>query len=108
MNFKRIIPPNRIEFDCDNWFFQMEDAWTSEHYLVMSQVKNSIRHIVMCRKDGKKMEYIEKFNIKNVLFGDNVKAIEIYPPKNKLLDDRNVYHLWVFENGCDELDQIEL
>lgn len=108
MKFKPVIPPNNINISNNSWFFKMTDAWESENYVVMSNVENSIRHIAMCRKDGKKMEYLEKFNIKNCLFGDEIKAIEIYPPKNQLVDDKNVYHLWVFENGCDELNKIEL
>ncbi len=109
MNFKPVIPPSELNIPHrDSWFFLMTEAWVSDTYMVMSRVKCGIRHIAMCRTDGDKMEYLEKFDIKNELFGDDVKAVEIFPPKNELVDDKNVYHLWVFENGCDELDKIEL
>lgn len=34
--------------------------------------------------------------IKNQIFGEETTAIEYYPAKSKLIDDYNIYWIWVF------------
>lgn len=41
--------------------------------------------------------WAEKQQIKNELFGENRVAIEIYPKQDRLVDEADVYHLWVFD-----------
>ena len=38
-----------------------------------------------------------KMQIKNEIFGEKRLAIEVFPKKNRLVDECDVYHLWVFE-----------
>lgn len=37
--------------------------------------------------------------IKNELFGEETTAIEYYPSKNDLIDDYNIYWIWIFPKG---------
>ena len=37
--------------------------------------------------------------IKNEMFGDETTAIEYYPPQSQLVDDFNIYWLWVLPEG---------
>tara|TARA_R100001015_G_C4635048_1_gene203269 strand:- start:9449 stop:9997 length:549 start_codon:yes stop_codon:yes gene_type:complete len=37
--------------------------------------------------------------IKNDLAGRNREAVEVYPDENKLVDEVNTYHLWVYPEG---------
>src|SRR5215475_7608708 len=39
-------------------------------------------------------------DIKNAVAGNDRYAIEIYPPESQVTDTANIYHLWVFEEGC--------
>jgi hypothetical protein len=39
-------------------------------------------------------------DIKNQIAGSDRYAIEIYPPESQVTDTANIYHLWVFEEGC--------
>jgi hypothetical protein len=39
-------------------------------------------------------------DIKNEVAGSDRYAVEIYPPESKVTDTANIYHLWVFEEGC--------
>jgi hypothetical protein len=41
----------------------------------------------------------EMQNIKNELFGTHITAIEYYPSEADLLDDHNIYWLFVFPGG---------
>ena len=42
-----------------------------------------------------------KMEIKNVLFGENRVAIEVFPKERNLVDVADVYHLWVFPKEFD-------
>lgn len=37
--------------------------------------------------------------IKNEVFGEEVTAIEYYPKQSKLIDDHNIYWLWIYPDG---------
>ncbi len=40
---------------------------------------------------------MEKYQIKNELFGEKRAAVEVYPKGDRLVDTCDVYHLWVFD-----------
>jgi len=90
-----------INFECENWFSQMSKCWTNDTYFVGSRyiAEYKVEHIAICRKDGNIVTWSEKQKIKDELFGKDRTAIEIYPPSNELIDDGNVYHLWVYKRG---------
>lgn len=39
----------------------------------------------------------EKQYIKNVVFGAQAAAVEVYPPERKTVDGENHYHLWLVD-----------
>ena len=41
----------------------------------------------------------EMYKIKNEIFGEETTAIEYYPAKSELIDDHNIYWMWIFEEG---------
>lgn len=41
----------------------------------------------------------ELFRIKNEIFGLETVAIEYYPAKSDLIDDHNIYWLWIYPPG---------
>lgn len=38
--------------------------------------------------------------IKNEIFGEETTAVEYYPAKSNLIDDHNIYWLWIFPDGA--------
>lgn len=52
---------------------------------------------LMCRRNDESAvhSWQELQLIKNTLMGENRTAIEVYPSKQELVDDANIYHLWV-------------
>ena len=42
----------------------------------------------------------DKQRIKNELFGKERVAVEVMPPEEKLVDGADMYHIWVFPEGC--------
>lgn len=43
--------------------------------------------------------WMELQKIKNEIFGKEVMAIEYYPKESRLINDHNIYWLWIFPDG---------
>lgn len=43
--------------------------------------------------------WAERQRIKNELFGRERTAVEVMPPESELVDEANMYHLWVMPVG---------
>lgn len=99
--WRRVKPPSEllVRLKLNTWFFKMTSAWENDIYIVLSRQVANVEHVAICRKDSNIVTWAEKQNIKNELFGDDRTAIEIYPPSSELIDDNNVFHLWVYERG---------
>lgn len=60
----------------------------------------AIRVMVQHHRDEPiKFHWREMMNIKNKLFGAEMTAIEYYPPMSELIDDKNIYWMWLFPKG---------
>lgn len=69
--------------------------------------KNNIYTVQVIEKDGMtralirrndettKVSWKDKQRIKNELFGEEVTAIEVFPPQSRLVDEANIYWLWI-------------
>lgn len=58
-----------------------------------------VEHACMRNKDGSDIPWAEKQRIKNELFGPDITAIEVFPAESNLVDEANMYHLWVLPQG---------
>lgn len=57
----------------------------------------SIVRLACLRADGAaKHEWADLQRIKNEIVGPGARAVEVYPPRSELIDDANLYHLWVW------------
>jgi hypothetical protein len=92
----------------ESWFFLMECCWENDKYVVCSRKVENFEHVAICRKDGKIVTWIEKQEIKDELFGEERIAIEIYPKHNEIINDSNVYHLWIYEGEGNEIEKLVL
>lgn len=105
MMWKKISSPSNYfkihKIRCGGWFSQMTNGWINEKYFVCSRYieEYNVYHMAVCRRDGDIVNWSEKQKIKNELFGTDRTAVELYPPVNELIDDNNVFHLWVYEEG---------
>lgn len=41
----------------------------------------------------------EMQKIKNRIFGEETTAVEYYPAESQLINDHNIYWMWIFEKG---------
>ena|ERR1700761_3374936 len=51
------------------------------------------------RYDYNPVSWAEMQKIKNEIFGEEITAIEYYPPNKTLIDNVNVYWMWIFDEG---------
>lgn len=84
----------------------MTRAFRNTRYTVMvfdnSKVSTGTAIRAMIQKhDGNPIvnHWSELFKIKNEIFGEETTAVEYYPPKSELIDDHNIYWLWIFPDG---------
>jgi hypothetical protein len=56
--------------------------------------------VLVQRHDDKPIprHWSELQNIKNIIFGHEANAIEFYPPHSELIDQANIYWLWVVDS----------
>ena len=93
-----------------DWMPEMDRCWMSDDgYSVMSRLIDTnspwgkVEHVTIQRRkqlssDGSgEIPWKVKQEIKNELFGEKRKAIEIFPSADRLVDVMDVYHLWVLD-----------
>ena len=77
--------------------------WGEFTYLIMAKVLPEKQKTLLERLSypAELMTTREKIQIKNSLpmLGKDFVALEIYPPEKELINDANVYHLWVFSKS---------
>lgn len=80
----------------------MTRAYKNSKYIVMIDDYASTNgfdaiKVMVQTHDNKTIEnhWRELQNIKNEIFGEEETAIEFYPPESELVDEANIYWLWV-------------
>lgn len=89
----------------NGWFREMNKVFVDkgQEYCVMSRPIKTREfgegfHVCIRNKKGVDIPWIEKQKIKNELFGEDYTALEVFPTTENLIDEANMYHLWIFKN----------
>lgn len=53
------------------------------------------RHLMITSLSGERPTWHEAQRIKDEIAGPDATAVEVYPPKDEIVDDADAYHLWV-------------
>lgn len=62
----------------------------------------NVTHIAIRNREGSTARpWSDYQRIKTELFGPERLALELYPPASQLLDEANLYHLWIFDDGAE-------
>lgn len=100
------------------WMPEMDRCWfrTEDHTCVCSRLIRTqwgkVEHVTITRRSPEEdpfdirlgdtdFTWADKQKIKDELFGKNRTAIEVYPKEKRLVDESNIYHLWVFDKNFD-------
>jgi hypothetical protein len=76
----------------------------NNRYSIQFYQKNTewglIDHLIIRRHDEKPVRsWIDLQRIKNELVGSDRTAVEVFPAEDDLVDQANLYHLWVLPEG---------
>lgn len=83
------------------WFGELDRVYRDEksQYVVMVRSVETewgtVEHVCMRNAAGTDIPWSEKHRIKNEIFGKERAAIEVFPKESELVDEANMYHLWV-------------
>lgn len=87
------------------WTREMHTVWTNGWLCVMVRTLHrtslgfTIDHCAMRTALGAELRFAEKQRVKDEIFGEDRSAIEVFPRKADLVDEADMYHLWVFPAG---------
>lgn len=85
------------------WFGEMDRAYQNGKYAVMVRTIDTpfgkVDHACIRNVPNTDIPWAEKQKIKNELFGKERVAVEVFPKESELVDEANMYHLWVFPEG---------
>jgi len=101
------LPPGRLEpIDLSTARFVpngMTRAFRNNRYTVMVfdnhlTSSGTATRIMVQKHDDTPISFHwrEMMRIKNDLFGEETIAVEFYPKKSELIDDHNIYWMWIF------------
>ena len=81
------------------WFGEMDRVYSNKKYSVMIRTVvtdwGPVEHAAIRNVSGTDISWKEKQRIKNELFGGEYAAIEVFPKESELVDEANMYHIWV-------------
>ena len=79
--------------------YNFNRAYRNNEYAVLVRTVDTkwgkIRHAAIRNIKSTDISWKEKQEIKDKIFGKNKTGIEVYPKEKDLVDDANMYHLWI-------------
>lgn len=86
------------------WLGEMDQSFVNKNYAVLvrtieTEEYGPVMHAAIRNLPGTDIPWAEKQRIKNELFGEEREAIEFFPKASELVDEANMYHIWVFPEG---------
>lgn len=79
-----------------SWTYDIETVYRNWVFSVLSRdAGNGVTHLAISSLSGVRPTWPEAMRIKNELAGEGATAVEVYPPAGEVIDEANMYHLWV-------------
>ncbi len=79
---------------------KIKQFWKNNLYTVQAyEVDNLLKLMIRRNDETTSVSWADKQRIKNELVGEEEIAIEVFPPKSKLVNEANIYWLWILPEG---------
>ncbi|GAB6463893.1 hypothetical protein bcgnr5390_17090 [Bacillus luti] len=89
----------------NGWFGELDRAYSNGKYAVMIRKVETewgiVEHACIRNAANTDIPWKDKQRIKDELFGKERTAIEVFPKQSELVDEANMYHIWVLPEGMD-------
>ena len=80
----------------DGWAAFITTAHRNKVFSVLDrQAEAGVRHLAVSSLSGKRPTWPEMQRIKDELAGLDATAIEVYPPRDHVIDEADMFHIWV-------------
>lgn len=80
----------------DGWPATITTAHRNKVFSVLDRMDvTGIRHLAVSSLSGIRPTWPEMQRIKDDLAGNDATAIEVYPPNHQVIDQADMYHIWV-------------
>jgi hypothetical protein len=87
----------------DGWCSEIREAWANDLYAVLVRPVETrwgkVWHLAIRTASNLEPPWRDKQRIKNEIFGQDISAVEIMPPSNEVIDQADMYHIWVLPEG---------
>lgn len=86
-------PPNAT----GGWPRDIRVAWRNRVFAVLERPVSGARHLAVSSLSGLRPSWHEMQRIKDEIACPGATAIEIYPPAAEVVDEADMFHLWVLD-----------
>lgn len=89
----------------NGWFGEIDRVYVDEEKRYAVQIRDVetewgiVQHAAIRNVGNTDIPWVEKQRIKNEIFGLDTTAIEVFPAQSELVDEANMYHLWILPIG---------
>ncbi|HJV46622.1 MAG TPA: hypothetical protein VJ824_12985 [Bacillota bacterium] len=89
------------------WFGELDRVYRDEgsKYVVMIRTIETswgpVEHVCIRNADSTDIPWREKQRIKNEIFGTDRTALEVFPSESDLVDEANMYHIWILPESME-------
>lgn len=77
------------------WCAEIRRAHRNWVFSVLERRTNGATHFAISSLSGVRPTFHEMQRIKNELAGADATGIEVYPPQSELVDEADMFHLWI-------------
>ena len=82
--------------DPRGWAFHFTMAHSNDVFSVLDRtLPNGVRHLAVTSLSEVRPTWREMQRIKDEIAGPEATAVEVYPPHDEIVDEANVFHIWV-------------
>jgi hypothetical protein len=92
------MPPGAFEATKGGWLPFVEKVYRNKIFCVLYRVvpnTDGVIHLAISSLSQVPPSFYEHMRIKDDLVGMSVTAVEVYPPRNEVVDGADMTHLWV-------------
>lgn len=85
------------------WLSEVHTVWKNRAFAVLIRTVDTewgpVMHAAIRNVSETDIPWRDMQRIKDELFGEERAAVEVFPPSDELVDEANMYHLWVLPEG---------
>lgn len=87
----------------NGWCREVREVHANDLYVVLVRPLDTawgkVQHLAIRTASHLEPPWRDKQRIKNSLFGPEYAAVEVMPPQDELVDEADMYHMWVLPAG---------